>query len=168
MSASIHPTATEHLPIFITAPGQTDVLMVIVAAILLLSVMGFGLLFLRIHTLPERIAHRGHKLQFEIVAVLGLLALFTHIHLFWVAGLLLALVDFPDFGGALNRIAGGVETMAGIKPADAEAPPSEMPAQPGAMEPVAAKPEPVDQTRREDGARPGPKRPELVPAATGR
>jgi len=34
---------------------------------------------------------KSHKLQFEIVAVLGRLALFTHIHLFWVAGLLLVL-----------------------------------------------------------------------------
>ena len=29
----------------------------------------------------------------EIVAILGLLALFTHIHLFWVAGLLLAMIE---------------------------------------------------------------------------
>jgi hypothetical protein len=51
-------------------------------------------------------------LQFEIVAVLGLLALFTHMHIFWVAGLLLALIDFPDFGGWLGRIAGSVERIA--------------------------------------------------------
>src|SRR5690606_14448505 len=98
------------------APGETDVLMVAMGIILLLAVLAFGLLFLRLHTLPERIAHRGHKLQFEIVAVLGLLALFTHMHIFWVAGLLLALVDFPDLGGYLARIAQSTETMAGIKP----------------------------------------------------
>ena len=73
---------------------------------LLVSVLLFGVLFLTLHTLPERMAHKSHKLQFEIVAVLGLLALFTHIHLFWVAGLLLALIDIPDFGGSLGRIAG--------------------------------------------------------------
>jgi hypothetical protein len=60
--------------------------MVVMASILILAVLMFGILFLRLHTLPERMAHRGHKLQFEIVAVLGLLALFTHVHLFWVAG----------------------------------------------------------------------------------
>jgi len=32
--------------------------------------------------MPERMAHKSQKLQFEIVAVLGLLALFTHNHLF--------------------------------------------------------------------------------------
>jgi hypothetical protein len=63
-------------------------------------------------------AHKSHKLQFEIVAVLGLLALFTHIHLFWVAGLLLALIDIPDFGGSLSRIAGSTEKLAGIGPGE--------------------------------------------------
>lgn len=112
MTDSIHPAASHHLPSFITAPGQTDVLMVVMAVILGLSVLGFGILFLRLHTLPERIAHRSHKLQFEIVAVLGLIALFTHMHIFWIAGLLLALIDFPDIGGYLGRIAGSVETIA--------------------------------------------------------
>jgi hypothetical protein len=116
MNESLHPAASHHLPAFITAPGQTDVLMVVMAVILLISVLGFGILFFRLHTLPERMAHKSHKLQFEIVAVLGLLALFTHIHLFWVAGLLLALIDIPDFGGSLNRIAGSTEKLAGLGP----------------------------------------------------
>jgi|SoiMetStandDraft_5_1073268.scaffolds.fasta_scaffold50470_2 hypothetical protein len=118
MSASLHPNAPHHLPMFITAPGDTDVLMVVMAAILVLAVLGFGILFLRLHTLPERIAHKGHKLQFEIVAVLGLIALFTHMHIFWIAGLLLALIDIPDFGGSLARIAGSAEKMAGLKPGE--------------------------------------------------
>jgi hypothetical protein len=112
---SLHPAAIEHLPPFITSPGETDVLMVVMAGILLIAVVGFGVLFLRLHTLPERLAHRSHKLQFEIVAVLGLIALFTHMHIFWVAGLLLALIDFPDLGGWLGRIARSVEKIAGIK-----------------------------------------------------
>jgi hypothetical protein len=62
-------------------------------------------------------AHKGHKLQFEIVAVLGLLALFTHVHLFWVAGLLLALIDIPDFSGTFTRMAGALEKLA-AKPGD--------------------------------------------------
>lgn len=116
MNASLHPAAPHHLPPFITAPGETDVLMVIMAVFLVLAVLAVGLLFLRLHTLPERMAHRSHKLQFEIVAVLGLLALFTHMHIFWVAGLLLALIDIPDFGGPLRRMAGSLETIAGIAP----------------------------------------------------
>jgi len=118
MTASLHPAAPHHLPAFLTAPGETDILMVVMALFLIVAVLAIGLLFLRLHTLPERIAHRGHKLQFEIVAVLGLLALFTHVHLFWVAGLLLALIDIPDFGSPLRRIAASVEKMAGVKPGD--------------------------------------------------
>jgi hypothetical protein len=118
MNESLHPAASQHLPSFITAPGQTDVLMVVMAVILVLAVLGFGSLFFRLHTLPERMAHKGKKLQFEIVAVLGLLALFTHIHLFWVAGLLLALIDIPDFGGSLSRIAGSTEKLAGFAPGE--------------------------------------------------
>jgi len=51
-------------------------------------------------------------LQFEIVAVLGLLALFTHVHLFWIAALLLAMIDLPDFSTPLRSIAGSVERIA--------------------------------------------------------
>jgi hypothetical protein len=115
MTAGLHPAAAHHLPPFITGPGEADILMIVMAGVLLAAVLAFGILFLRLHTLPERIAHKSHKLQFEIVAILGLLALFTHVHLFWVAGLLLALIDFPDFGGWLSRIAESVEKMAGIK-----------------------------------------------------
>jgi hypothetical protein len=121
MTASLHSAAPHHLPPFITAPGETDVLMVVMAVFLVVAVLAVGLLFLRLHTLPERIAHKSHKLQFEIVAVLGLLALFTHMHIFWVAGLLLALIDLPDFGGALGRIAGSLEKIAGIKPGEGAA-----------------------------------------------
>ncbi|MFL4993489.1 MAG: hypothetical protein ACJ8DV_19695 [Microvirga sp.] len=116
MTASLHPAARHHLPMFMTAPGETDVLMVVMAVFLVAAVLAVGLLFLRLHTLPERIAHKSHKLQFEIVAVLGLLALFTHMHVFWVAGLLLALIDIPDFGWPLRRMAGSLEKIAGIPP----------------------------------------------------
>jgi hypothetical protein len=118
MAESLHPAATHHLPSFITAPGETDVLMAVMAIILVLAVLGFGILFLRIHSLPERMAHRGHKLQFEVVAVLCLISLFTHMHIFWIAGLLLALIDLPDFGTPLNRIAGSAEKMAGLRPGE--------------------------------------------------
>src|SRR6478752_3670112 len=116
--AELHPAASHHLPSFITPPGETDVLMVAMSIILVLAVIMFGTLFFRIHTLPERMAHKSKKLQFEIVAVRGLLALFTHIHLFWVAGLLLALIDIPDFGTPLRSIADSVEKIADAAPGD--------------------------------------------------
>jgi hypothetical protein len=118
VSESLHPSAPHNLPGFITAPGDTDILMVVVGIILIGAVLAVGNLYLHLHTLPERMAHKSQKLQFEIVAVLGLLALFTHIHLFWVIGLLLAMVDLPDFGTPLRRIAGSVEKIAGVPPGD--------------------------------------------------
>jgi hypothetical protein len=118
LSESLHPSAPHHLPGFITAPGDTDILMVVVGIVLIGAVLMVGNLYLHLHTLPERMAHKSQKLQFEIVAVLGLLALFTHIHLFWVVGLLLAMVDLPDFSTPLRSIAGSVEKIAGVPPGD--------------------------------------------------
>ena len=71
--------------------------MVVMGIFLIVAVLVVGNFYLHLHTLPERMAHKSQKLQFEIVAVLGLLALFTHVHIFWIAGLLLALIDLPDF-----------------------------------------------------------------------
>jgi hypothetical protein len=124
VSESLHPMAPHHLPGFISAPGDTDVLMIVVGIVLVGSIVAVGNLYLHLHTLPERMAHKSQKLQFEIVAVLGLLALFTHNHLFWVIGLFLAMVDLPDFGTPLRRIAGSVEKMAGVPP---EPDPTEQP-----------------------------------------
>jgi len=108
----LHPMTPHHLPFYLAKPGETDVLMIVMGIFLIAAVLGVGNLYLQLHSLPERMAHKSQKLQFEIVAVLGLLALFTHIHLFWIAALLLALVDLPDFGTPLRSIAGSVEKIA--------------------------------------------------------
>ena len=113
MHAELHPLTPHHLPFYLAKPGETDWLMIVMGIFLIGAVLAVGNIYLRLHTLPERMAHKSQKLQFEIVAVLGLLALFTHIHLFWIAGLMLALVDLPDFGTPLGRIAGSVERIAG-------------------------------------------------------
>ena len=141
MADALHPAASHHLPSFITAPGETDVLMVIMTIFLVVAVLAFGLLFLRLHTLPERMAHKSQKLQFEIVAVLGLIALFTHMHIFWVIGLILAFIEFPDFGTPLRRIAGSAEKMAGLKPGEgaAEMTPQIVAAETNAAAPVTTK-----------------------------
>ena len=122
MTDQLHPMTPHHLPFYIAKPGETDVLMIVMGVFLILAVLGVGNIYLRLHSLPERMAHKGQKLQFEIVAVLGLISLFTHIHIFWIAGLLLALVDLPDFSTPLTRIAGSVEKIA-----DNESPPAEPP-----------------------------------------
>jgi hypothetical protein len=125
VSDQLHPLAAHHLPPFITAPGETDVWMVVMGIFLIVAVLAVGNFYLRLHTLPERMAHKSQKLQFEVVAVLGLLALFTHIHLFWIAGLLLALIDLPDFGTPLRSIARSVEKIAGDAPTAVDQAPEE-------------------------------------------
>jgi hypothetical protein len=124
LTDQLHPMTPHHLPFYIAKPGETDVLMIVMGIFLILAVLGVGNLYLRLHSLPERMAHKSQKLQFEIVAVLGLIALFTHIHIFWIAALLLALIDLPDFSTPLTSIAGSVEKIA-----DSENPPAEPPAQ---------------------------------------
>jgi multisubunit Na+/H+ antiporter MnhF subunit len=156
--------------------------MVVMGLILMVAVLAFGVLFLRLHSLPERIAHRSHKIQFEIVAVLCLIALFTHIHLFWIAALLLALIDIPDFAGSLGRIAGSVEKMAGVKPGDGAA---DVPGdalfsgEPVAADGLQGKPaeaamndrdrarENVAALKRSDGTAPVAGKPGRTPASTG-
>ena len=103
MSDQLHPLAPHHLPPFIAAPGETDVWMVVMGVFLIVAVLAVGNFYLRLHTLPERMAHKSQKLQFEVVAVLGLLALFTHVHLFWIAGLLLALDRSSGFQHAVAQ-----------------------------------------------------------------
>jgi hypothetical protein len=108
----MNPAAPHHLPFFIPGPDGSDTLMVVMGIFLVAIVLWVGTLYWKLHSLPERMAHKSQKLQFEFVAVLGLISLFTHIHIFWVAGLLLAMIDLPDFGTPLRAMAGSVERIA--------------------------------------------------------
>jgi hypothetical protein len=146
--APFHPAAAEHHPFFITPPGETDVLLVAVGIFLLMAVIGVGVLYFKLHSLPEQMAHRGQKLQFEIVAVLALLALFTHNHVFWVAALLLALVPLPDFSTPLTSMAQSLRKIAGSDEPTA-----------GAGQPV------VGQHTIADGSEMAPHGPSPVPLA---
>jgi hypothetical protein len=112
-AVATHPAAPHHLPFFITPPGETDVLLVAMTIFLVVVVVLIGNLYFQLHSLPERVAHRGHHVQMQLVAVLCLLALFTHNHVFWIAALLLAMVHLPDFTTPINSIAQSLRRMAG-------------------------------------------------------
>src|SRR6186997_1137669 len=109
----LHPIATEHLPMFITPPGQTDVLFNIMAIFIVIMILVIGNLYLRLHALPERMSHRANVVQMEIVAVLALISLFTHNHVFWIIGLLLAFIRIPDFSTPMVSIAESLEKLSG-------------------------------------------------------
>ena len=116
MSPTINPAAPHHLPVFITAPGEADLFLNGSAIFLVVVVLSLGSLYFRLHALPEHLAHgNASKLQFEVVAVLALLALFTHNTTFWVAALLLALVPVPDFHGPLSVMADSLAKIAGLR-----------------------------------------------------
>ena len=113
MTTEIHPLAPHVLPFFITAPGESDGLMTFAILFMIAAVLSVGLLYLHLHSIPERMMHhKANKAQFEIVAVLALLALFTHINIFWVAALLLAMVTVPDFSTPIQSIAESLARMA--------------------------------------------------------
>jgi hypothetical protein len=122
LTASPNPIATAHMPFFITAPGETDVLYNITLVFLVGCIILTGVVFLTIHSLPERMAHKSKKVLLDLIALLCLLALLTHEHLFWFIAIVLAFIDIPDFLTPVNRIASSVATMArqeaGDKPAD--------------------------------------------------
>jgi hypothetical protein len=122
LTASPNPIATTHVPFFITAPGETDVLFNATLVILVGCVILTGVVFLTIHSLPERMAHKSKKILLDLIALLCLLALLTHNHFFWFVAIVLAFIDIPDFLTPVNRIASSVESMAGQesgdKPAD--------------------------------------------------
>ncbi len=105
MTENIHPLAPEHLPGFIGSADGSDPLFTVVVWLLVILLMVVGNFYLKLHALPERMAHRQNNTQLQIIAVLALLALFTHNNIFWVAALLLGLVQFPDFSTPINSIA---------------------------------------------------------------
>jgi hypothetical protein len=126
LTASPNPIATTHIPFFITAPSDTDVLFNVTLVFVVACIILTGVIFLTIHSLPERMAHKSKKVLLDLIALLCLLALLTHEHLFWFAAIVLAFIDVPDFLTPVNRIARSVETMAGQevsdKPEDRSAP----------------------------------------------
>jgi hypothetical protein len=122
VAENIHPLAAHDLPSFIVQPGEADNLMIFVAIFLIVTIVSVGILYFNLHSLPERMSHRTSKVQFEIVAVLGLLALFTHNHAFWIAALLLAFVRIPDFETPLYTISDSLQKLVGETPTPRAAP----------------------------------------------
>ena len=113
MATGMHPAAPHHLPPFITAPGDTDWFFNGSAIFLIFLVIALGTLYFRLHALPEHLAHGSeNKLQFQLVGVLCLLALFTHNQIFWVAALFLALIRIPDLATPLAAMANSLSRMA--------------------------------------------------------
>ena len=111
MSDLLHPAAPHHLPRFIPGADGSDPLFTFVVVTVVVLVMAIGIFYLKLHSLPERMAHRQNSTQMQLIAVLAVLALFTHNNAFWVLALLLAVVRVPDFSTPLNSIAASLEKI---------------------------------------------------------
>ena len=57
MAESGHGIEGVHLPPFITEPGSTDVLFVVVVVTVIVLAMALGVFYLKLHSLPEQMAH---------------------------------------------------------------------------------------------------------------
>ena len=115
MAGEIHEMAPHDIPSFLPSADGSDPLFTGILIVVLISSVLIGTLYLRLHALPEQISHHLSPVQFTLVATLGLLALFTHQNLFWIAALLLALIRIPDLEGPLNSIAASLRALQGDK-----------------------------------------------------
>ena len=118
-TAAINPAAPEHLPGYIVAADGSDGLFTIMTVFTVLLILGIGILYLTLHSMPERMAHKSNHTQMQVVGILALLALFTHNNLFWVVALLVAAFRPPDFMTPLTSIAQSLASIAGRKGGEA-------------------------------------------------
>ena len=119
MTGDIHPLAPHSLPPFVGAADGSDPLFSAIIFIVILAVLGVGVFYLKLHAIPEQLAHKHGNTQSQLIMVLALLALFTHINIFWVAALILALLKLPDFLTPINSIS---ESLKKLTPEEADTP----------------------------------------------
>lgn len=105
MSDTASPEGGDHLPHFITPPGETDTLMILMMIALPLVILGFGVIFLRLHSVPDRMAHKANHNQLQLIGLLTLLALLTHNNLLWLIALVIAALNPPDLLTPLRSMA---------------------------------------------------------------
>jgi hypothetical protein len=75
-------------------------------------IISVGVLYFSLHSLPERMSHKTNQVQASIVALLCLLALFTHNHAFWIVAILLAFIRIPDFETPIYAISDSLKRLA--------------------------------------------------------
>ncbi|TCL09196.1 hypothetical protein BXY66_1241 [Shimia isoporae] len=115
METNISVEAMAHMPFWVTGPDQTDGFMWVVGFVLVAALLGFGALYFTIQSIPDRMATGMHKVQIQLVSVLGLISLFTLNNAFWIAAILIAAVPIHEiFPGARLTDIGAGET--GAKP----------------------------------------------------
>ena len=111
MSGDLHPLAPHALPPFVGGADGGDPLFSAITFIVIALVLIIGVFYLKLHAIPEQLAHKYSNTQSQLIMVLTLLALFTHNNIFWVAALILALLKLPDFLTPINSISDSLKKL---------------------------------------------------------
>lgn len=111
-SADLHPMATGHIPSYVTQADGSDFLFTFMLIFTVAVVVLIGVAYFTLHSIPEKMAHETNHPQFQLVGILALLALFTHNGIFWIAAVLVAGFQFPDFAAPLRAIADAIRSLA--------------------------------------------------------
>ena len=112
MTGELHPLAPHTLPSYLGGADGSDPLFTAIAVTVVVMVLGIGVVYLKIHAIPEQLAHKHGNTQSQLIMVLALLALFTHNNVFWVLALILALLKLPDFLTPINNISRSLAQIA--------------------------------------------------------
>ncbi|MEX0308126.1 MAG: hypothetical protein AB3N12_12150 [Ruegeria sp.] len=104
--------ATGHIPSYVTQADGSDFLFTFMIVFTVGMVVLIGVAYFTLHSIPEKMAHETNHPQFQLVGILALLALFTHNGLFWIAAILVAGFQFPDFAAPLRSIADAIRSLA--------------------------------------------------------
>jgi len=119
--------ATGHIPKYVVAADGSDYLFTAMVVFFVVLVLLIGVGYLTLHSVPEKMAHENNHPQFQLVGILALLALFTHNGIFWIAAILVAGFQFPDFATPMKNIADAIRALGrppGAEPPVEPAPPA--------------------------------------------
>lgn len=111
MASSQQAEGIQHVPYYIPGPGQSDTLFTVTVISVIALVLIVGVIYFKLHAIPEKMAHKYNSTQLQVVGILSLLSLVTHNNIYWIAALLLVAIKLPDFTTPLNTIARSLEQM---------------------------------------------------------
>lgn len=120
----LHHMAHGHVPGYLPGADGSDPLFTVMAVFTIVLIMGIGALYFTLHALPEKMAHTDNHMQFQLIGILSVMALFTHNNLFWVAAIVIAAFRMPDFLTPIQSIAKSLKRLepGTIGPAEMPAP----------------------------------------------
>nr|WP_122074065.1 hypothetical protein [Pseudophaeobacter sp. EL27] len=107
----LHHMAHGHVPGYLPGADGSDPLFTVMAVFTIVLIMGIGALYFTLHALPEKMAHTDNHMQFQLIGILSVMALFTHNNLFWVAAIVIAAFRMPDFLTPIQSIAGSLKRL---------------------------------------------------------